>query len=165
LGPAERLAFSLENHMTGAFIGKTLVVATAAGAIAAASAQAPEQPRGGAPTVSSSQIIGAQGADEWLASQLRGATVIGSDNQRIGEVVDVLLDSNGRARAYIVGEGGLMGLGDKEIAIELSQFHDEPAAEGGKARLKVPMTKDQLAIVPAFRPLPSADAAAGSAPR
>ena len=53
-------------------------------------AQAPDQPGAGgtAPTVSSSKILGAQGADEWLASQLRGTAVVGSDNQRIGEVVD-----------------------------------------------------------------------------
>jgi hypothetical protein len=158
--------------MTRAFIAKTFVVAATAGAMTAAFAQAPpasnsppEQPGGGAPTVSSSQIIGAQGADEWLASQLRGTAVIGADNQRIGEVVDVLLDRNGQARAFIVGEGGVMGLGAREIAIELSQFHEVPAGDGGKAQLKVSMTKEQLAVVPEFRPLPSPDATTGAAPR
>jgi sporulation protein YlmC with PRC-barrel domain len=150
--------------MTRAFIAKTLVVVAAAGATAAAFAQAPEQP-GGGPTVSGSQIIGAQGADEWLASQLRGTAVISSDNQRIGEVVDVLLDRNGQARAFVVGEGGTMGLGAREIAIDLSQFHEMPAGDGGKAQLKVPMTKEQLANVPEFRPLPSPETTTGSAPR
>ena len=142
------------------------IAATTLGAISPALAQTPgPQPGGAVPTVSSSQVIGAQGADEWLASQLRGTAVIGSDNQRIGEVVDVLLDRNGQARAFIVGEGGVMGLGARDIAIDLSQFHEAPAGDGGKPQLKVPMTREQLAVVPEFRPLPSPDATTGSAPR
>jgi sporulation protein YlmC with PRC-barrel domain len=122
---------------------KAFIVATTAGAMIPAFAQAPEQPGDAPPTVSSSQIIGSQGADEWLASQLRGTAVIGSDNQKIGEVVDVLLDRKGQARAFIVGEGGVMGLGAKEIAIDLSQFHDEPASNGGgKGQLNLWLKKN-----------------------
>jgi hypothetical protein len=119
------------------------------------------------PTVSSSQVIGAQGADEWLASQLRGTVVVGADGQRIGEVVDVLLDRNGQARAFVVGMGGVMGLGAKEVAIDLGQFHEMPAptGTGPRAELKVPMTMEQLAAVPEFKPLPVPDATTGAAPR
>ena len=129
--------------------------------------QAPERPdSGGTPTVSSSQIIGAQGADEWLASQLRGTAVVGADNRRIGEVVDVLLDRSGKARAFVVGVGGVGGLGAKEIAIDLGQFHEIPAAgNGARAELKVPLTMEQLAGVPEFKPLPMPDATTGVAPR
>jgi hypothetical protein len=155
-----------------AFAGsaKAFAVASAFSAVSAfasaALAQAPEQPEvRRAPTVSSSQVIGAQGADEWLVSQLRGMAVIGGDNQRIGEVVDVLLDRSGKARAFLVGMGGVIGLGDKEIAIDLSQFREIPApGNGAKVELKVPLTMEQLAAVPEFRSLPSADATTGAAP-
>jgi sporulation protein YlmC with PRC-barrel domain len=146
-----------------------LVVTSTLGVMSTAFAQAPDQPGAGsaAPTVSSSKILGAQGADEWLASQLRGTAVVGSDNQRIGEVVDVLLDRNGQARAFIVGVGGVMGLGAKEIAIDLTQFHDMPAADtkGAKAQLGVPLTREELAAAPEFKPLPVPDATTGKAPR
>jgi sporulation protein YlmC with PRC-barrel domain len=132
-------------------------------------AQAPDQPGAGgtAPTVSGSKILGAQGADEWLASQLRGTAVVGSDNQRIGEIVDVLLDRNGQARAFIVGIGGVMGLGAKEIAIDLAQFHDVPAAstKGAKVQLKVSLTREELDAARQFQPLPVPDATTGKAPR
>jgi PRC-barrel domain len=148
-----------------------VIVTAAAGMMSSALAQvpdkAPEHPGAGrAPTVSSSQVIGAQAADEWLASQLRGTAVVGADNQRIGEVVDVLLDRSGKARAFVVGMGGVMGLGAKEIAIDLSQFHDMPAAAGtgARAELKVPLTRDQLAAVPEFKSLPVPDATTGAAP-
>lgn len=130
-------------------------------------AQAPAQPdtSGAAPTVSSSQILGAQGPDEWLVSQLRGTAVVGSDNQKIGEVMDVLLDRSGQARAFIVGVAGIMGPGGaKEIAIDLTQFQEIPVRNGARAQLKVPMTREQLALVPEFKPLPLPEATTGSAP-
>ncbi len=130
--------------------------------------QAPNSPDNGAATVSGSQVIGSQGADEWLASQLRGTAVVGADGKRIGEVVDVLLGRNGQARAYIVGMGGVMGLGAKEIAIDISQFQDMPAAattSANRAELKVPLTATQLAAVPEFKALPVPDATTGAAPR
>jgi sporulation protein YlmC with PRC-barrel domain len=162
--------------MTRTFIAKVLYVAAAAGAMTTSFShpplfaqmpsytEMPGQPDGAERTVGSSQIIGSQGEDEWLASQLRGTAVIGADNVKVGEVVDVLLDRSGKARAFIVGEGGVMGLGAREIAIDFSQFHQEPASGGGKAQLKVPMTKDQLANVPEFKSLPSPEATTGSAP-
>jgi hypothetical protein len=152
--------------MTRTFAVKTLLTVAAAGAAAAAFAQAPEQPGEAAPTISSSQIIGSQGADEWLASQLRGTAVVSSDNQKIGEVVDILFDRRGQARAFVVGEGGVMGLGAREIAIDLSQFHEVPANGGAsRAQLKVDMTKEQLAGVPEFKPLPMPEETTGAAPQ
>jgi PRC-barrel domain len=157
----------VENDMTRV-LGEALAIAAAAlGAISPALGQAPEQrPAGAVPTVSSSQVIGAQGADEWLASQLRGTAVVGPDNQRIGEIVDVLLDHSGQARAFLVGVGGIAGLGAKEIAIDLSQFHEIPAVgSGARPPLKVPLTMEQLAAVPEFKPLPVPDPTTGAAPR
>jgi hypothetical protein len=151
--------------MTRTFVARTFAMAAAAGAMTGAFAQEPEQPGEAPPTVSSSQILGSQGADEWLASQLRGTPVISSDNRRIGEVVDILLDRKGQARAFIVGEGGVMGLGAREIAIDLGQFSEVPANGGGKAELKVRMTREQLANAPEFKPLPSPEETTGSAPR
>jgi hypothetical protein len=159
-------------NMRQSFPAKLLFVSSMIAAVSAtmppAFAQSSERPDAGrAPTVSSSQIIGAQEADEWLASQLRGTAVIGADNQRIGEIVDVLLDHSGKVRAFVVGMGGVMGLGGKEIAIDLTQFHDMPAGPptGARAELKVPLTRDQLAAAPEFKPLPVPDLTTGAAPR
>jgi sporulation protein YlmC with PRC-barrel domain len=151
--------------MTTPLMAIAFVAAAAVGALPAAFAQDPIKDRGrAAPTVSSSQVIGAQAADEWLASQLRGAAVVGADGRRIGEVVDILLNRNGTVRAFVVGMGGVMGLGVKEIAIDLGQFHDIPApGNGRRPELKVPLTMDQLAEVPEFKPLPAPDATTGAA--
>jgi sporulation protein YlmC with PRC-barrel domain len=152
---------------------KTFIVfATVSGlAMSAALAQAPERPgesAAGPPADSSksgnSQIIDAQGRDEWLVSKLRGTTVVGSDNQKVGDIVDILLDRNGQVKAFIVGVGGVLGLGVKEVAIDLAQFREVPASNGNKAQLKVPMTKEQLTQAPDFKRLPSQPTTTGANP-
>ncbi len=153
------------SDMTSPFMATAFVVMVAVGALPSAFAQDHIKEHGhAAPTVSSSQVIGAQAADEWLASQLRGAAVVGTDGRRIGEVVDVLLNRNGTVRAFVVGMGGAMGLDAKEIAIDVGQFHDIPPPQNGpRPELRVPLTLEQLAEVPEFKPLPMPDATTGAA--
>jgi sporulation protein YlmC with PRC-barrel domain len=152
---------------------KTFIIVAAAGVwtISLALAQAPERPAAGpagppddSVSPGSSQIVATQGQNEWLASKLKGTAVLGSDNQKVGDIVDILLDKAGQVRALIVGVGGVLGVGAKEVAIELSEFRETPAGDGNKAQLKVPMTKDQLSQAPNFKPLPSPPATTGSAP-
>jgi hypothetical protein len=152
---------------------KAFIVIAAVGGLtmATALAQTPERPAAapaGPPTDSarpgSSQIVETQGKDEWLASKLKGTTVLGPDNQKVGDIIDILLDKSGQVRAFIVGVGGVLGLGAKEVAIDLTEFREVPASDGNKAQLKVPMTKEQLAQAPNFKPLPSPPTTTGAAP-
>ena len=154
--------------MTKAFL---VFASISALTLATALAQAPERPGAGAagsPGQSarpgSSQIVDSQSSDEWLASKLRGTSVLGSDNQKVGNVVDILLDKSGQVRAFIVGVGGVLGVGAKEVAIDLTQFREVPASNGNKAQLRVPMTKEQLTQAPDFKPLPAPPTTTGSAP-
>ena len=109
-------------------------------------------------------MINAQSKDQWLASKLKGTTVLGSDDQKIGSVVDVLLDKSGQAKAIVVGVGGVLGLGAKEVAIDWTQFHEMPAANGGQEQLKLGMSKDQVASAEEFKPLPNPPTTTGAAP-
>jgi sporulation protein YlmC with PRC-barrel domain len=152
---------------------RTFIIVAAVGALtlSTAFAQAPERPDaaaagppGDSAMPGSSQIVAAQGKDEWLASKLKGTAVLDSDNQKVGDIVDILLDKGGQVRALIVGVGGVLGVGAKEVAIELSEFREAPASDGNKAQLKLPMTKEQLTQAPNFKALPSPPATTGSAP-
>jgi sporulation protein YlmC with PRC-barrel domain len=122
-------------------------------------------PTAAAPAKSaSSAIINTQASDEWLASKLKGTTVVGADGQKIGDVVDILLDRSGQARAFIVGVGGVLGLGAKDIAIDMTEFHQIPATNGNREQLKVDMTKEQLAQAAEFKPLPGPASTTGAVP-
>jgi len=153
---------------------KTLVVLAALSGLtmstALAQAQAPQSPAPANPPAAaaskagSSQIVNAQSKDEWLASKLKGTTVVGSDDQKIGSIADILFDKTGQVKAFIVGVGGVLGLGAREVAIDMTQFHEMPAANGGPEQLKLGMTKDQLAQADEFKPLPNPPTTTGAAP-
>jgi sporulation protein YlmC with PRC-barrel domain len=165
----EASGFPVVSQRRRTDVSKAFIIVAAISTLtmSTALAQAPERP-GAAPADSakpvSSQIVDAQGRDEWLASKLKGTTVVGSDNQKVGDVIDILLDKSGQVRAFIVGVGGVLGLGAKEVAIDLTEFREVPASNGNKTHLKVSMTKEQLAQAPDFKPLPSPPATTGSAP-
>ena len=52
---------------------------------------------------------------------LMGKNVYGKDNEKVGEVEDVILDSNGKAQQLVIASGGFLGIGEKQIAVDYSQ--------------------------------------------
>jgi sporulation protein YlmC with PRC-barrel domain len=116
----------------------------------------------------SAKFIAAQSQDQWVFSKFKGTDVLGPDNAHIGNVNDMLFDKNGKILGLIVGVGGFLGIGEKNVAIDMSAFEVAPAdsgtvgAGGGGAatsssndptnvKLKVTWTKDQLKNAPDFQ--------------
>lgn len=61
------------------------------------------------------------GIDRDAAERLLGRTVIGADGKELGEVEDVILNSSsGDAQKLVISSGGFMGLGEKNIAVDIS---------------------------------------------
>jgi len=118
----------------------------------------------------SAEMFDAQSNDELLASQLKGTSVLGSDDQKIGDVTDILFDKMGHVKAYFISVGGILGIGAKEVALEQSAFQEMPGTKGRPEdkqfivyQLKVSMTKDQLKQMAAFKRLSSLSTTTGAA--
>ncbi|WP_082666517.1 PRC-barrel domain-containing protein [Aureimonas sp. AU4] len=60
--------------------------------------------------------------DQMLGSGLMGAQVAGAAGENIGEVSDLVLDREGQVVAVVVGVGGFLGLGEKDVAIANDQL-------------------------------------------
>ncbi len=58
-----------------------------------------------------------QEANQLLGSGLMNANVRGADNENIGTVSDLVLDRDGQVIAVVVGVGGFLGIGQKNVAI------------------------------------------------
>src|SRR5438045_5067263 len=116
----------------------------------------------------STKFISSQSQDQWVFSKFKGSDVLGPDNAHIGSVNDMLFDKNGKVLGLIVGVGGFLGIGEKNVAIDMSAFQPVPAStgssttSGGSAittrsddptmtKLKVTWTKDQLKNAPDFQ--------------
>ena len=124
-----------------------------------------------APTASTTtkptdKFVTKQSADQFLASKFKGTDVIGADQQKIGDVSDILFDKDGKIEAYVVGVGGFLGIGAKDVALAPSAFQvvagDKSKNESDK--LKISMTKDELKQAANFEPYkaPSSTTGMGS---
>jgi sporulation protein YlmC with PRC-barrel domain len=89
-------------------------------------------------------FVSSQKPDQWLATKFRGTEVIGSDNAKIGDVSDILLDKSGKVEAFIISVGGFLGVGSKEVALTPNSFDVIPGQNGSSDKLKLSATKDQL---------------------
>jgi len=111
------------------------------------------------------QVVNSQKPDQWLASKFKGTDVVGNDNEKIGDVSDILFDKSGKIEAFVVGVGGFLGIGAKDVAIPPNSFQvvagDKSKNESDK--LKLSMTKDQLKQAANFEPYNPPRATTGSA--
>jgi PRC-barrel domain len=91
--------------------------------------------------------------DQHLTSKFKGTDVIGTDDAKIGDVSDMLFDKDNKIVAYIVGVGGFLGIGAKDVAIDPASFQAVPNADNPNSmKLRLSMTKDELKAAPAFEP-------------
>jgi len=115
-------------------------------------------------SASETKFVPAQSADQWVFTKFKGSDVIGPDNASIGSVSDLLFDRTGKIIGVVVGVGGFLGIGTKNVAIDMSAFNVMPADTGNKdsaptgnandptmVKLKVAWTKDQLKEAPDFQ--------------
>lgn len=99
---------------------------------------------------SSAGFVSAQSPDQLLASKFKGTNVEGANNEKIGDVSDILFTKDGKIEAYIVSVGGFLGVGAKEVALAPSSVQVSKD-EKDNLKLKVSLNKDQLAQAPDFQ--------------
>src|SRR6185437_3387873 len=144
--------------LTGLLVGAALAEDTPAASSMSKATSAP------ATSVSSAKFVSSQSPDQYLASKFKGTDVIGADNKKIGDVSDILFDKDGKIEAYVVGVGGFLGIGSKDVALAPSAFQvvagDKSKNESDKLRLS--MTKDQLKEAANFEPYKAPSSTTGS---
>ncbi len=57
------------------------------------------------------------------APKLVGVAVYGSDNKSVGKIDDILIDHNGAVKAVVIGIGGFLGIGKKDVAVPFNSLH------------------------------------------
>src|SRR5690606_5370753 len=96
------------------------------------------------------KFVDMQASGQWLASDLMGLNVVGSNNENIGSVSDLLVDENGSIHAAIVGVGGFLGIGQKDVAISFESFNIT-RDEDGDPEARLTLTKEELENAPEFK--------------
>src|SRR5277367_4228954 len=65
-------------------------------------------------------FVTAQEKAQWRAPKLVGVGVYGPDDKQIGKIDDLLMDRNGAAQTVVIGVGGFLGFGKKDVAVPFS---------------------------------------------
>lgn len=91
-----------------------------------------------------------QAKGQLAASNLIGADVIGTGNDTIAEVNDVVMEPNGKAAYLVVGFGGFLGLGEDQAAIPFERLK-VAYDNNGNATFYLGMTEEQLSQAPKFK--------------
>lgn len=91
-----------------------------------------------------------QSPDTFLASTMMDGTVLDPTGETIGDVNDLVLGPDGAVTGVVIGAGGFLGLGQKEVAIELSRI-EITQDENGDLRFVLNATEEELKAAPEFR--------------
>jgi len=67
-------------------------------------------------------------AGMWRTSKLIGLNVYNDQNEKLGDINEILLDSSGKVDGMVIGVGGFLGMGEHNIKVEMSKlkFVNEP---------------------------------------
>jgi len=90
-------------------------------------------------------------ADGSLVTKIIGTAVYNgtADNaEKIGDVNDIVLAKDGKAKLLVIGVGGFLGVGEKDVAFDFTKL--QWAEKNGKRWLVLPTTKEELQAQPTF---------------
>jgi len=84
------------------------------------------------------------------ATQMDGATVYDTQNQKVGDIKDVIIDRDGKVAAVVLDVGAFLGVGGKYVAVSMNDLKITQDNNTNKPRFAVDMTKDQLKAAQAY---------------
>ena len=113
--------------------------------------KSPESPKS-AEAPSGTPFLAKQESSDWLVGNLIGKSVVNADNESIGNVNDLVTDQNGKLIAIVIGAGGFLGIGEKDVAI---RFEDIKLArdENNDVKVIADISKEIIASAPDYQTL------------
>jgi sporulation protein YlmC with PRC-barrel domain len=106
----------------------SVILGAAIAALLAVSASVHAYQGQGAPSKSQPAMTDPAGSDMMMPNQIRASKVIGApvydgNNDKVGTIGDFILDtSGGDVAGVVIGISGFLGLGDKNVAVKMSDI-------------------------------------------
>ena len=123
-------------------------------------------------TAALAQTQTASDKGQWQASKLIHMNVYNAQNEKVGDIKELMLDKNGKVTDVAIGVGGFLGMGERDVAVKFDQlkWSNEPVkstdskagtttgsaqSQGNRDRnypdhAILNATKDQLKAMPQF---------------
>ncbi|MDQ0326679.1 hypothetical protein J2R99_002548 [Rhodopseudomonas julia] len=106
-------------------------------------AEAPAKP------MDASVFLTEQSEDQVQASSYIGQTVYNQSDEAVGDINDLLFKKAGGIDGAIIGVGGFLGIGEKNVAVKFSEI-DIQTDEDGDLHLVIDGSKEALEAAPDF---------------
>jgi sporulation protein YlmC with PRC-barrel domain len=123
-------------------------------------------------TAALAQTQTASDKGQWQASKLIHMNVYNAQNEKVGDIKELMLDKSGKVTNVAIGVGGFLGMGERDVAVKFDQlkWSNEPVkstdskagtttgsaqSQGNRDRnypdhAVLNATKDQLKAMPQF---------------
>ena len=106
-------------------------------------------------TAAAGGAAGAMGEDGWMerdmatmtAEELEGAELYGSNDERIGEISQLVIAESGKIQDVVVDIGGFLGIGEKSVALPMQDLTFR-SSDVGDVRAYVNATQEELENMP-----------------
>lgn len=83
------------------------------------------------------------------ASHLIGEEVVTTGDEEVGSVSDLIIDQDGQVVAIVLGVGGFLGMGEKDVAISWDKVTKSGTSEDQKLRINE--TREALRDAPEYK--------------
>lgn len=110
-----------------------------------APAQAPAPAPSGSPVFLTEQKV-----EEIGLANVVGEDVFNLAGENIGEIKDFVVGPDGMVRAAVIGVGGFLGVGEKNVAVDFRSLR-MTRDQAGNERAVLDATKDSLKAAPSYR--------------
>lgn len=105
----------------------------------------------------------APASGQWRASKLIGVNVYNQQNEKLGEISELIMNSSGQIAGAVIGVGGFLGIGERDVMVPLDRlrFTNDGSTTTGTGstsdrrwypdRAVLNANKDQLNQMPEFK--------------
>ena len=102
---------------------------------------------------SSGSYLTEQSETQISANDYIGKSVYNAENESIGDVNDLIIEENGGVVAAVIGVGGFLGIGEKNVAVPMDKIDMAQDTENNDMRLTTTETAEALKAAPEFMTL------------
>ncbi|MDK1375795.1 MULTISPECIES: PRC-barrel domain-containing protein [unclassified Sinorhizobium] len=98
-----------------------------------------------------SDYLTEQADDQIATSTYVGQSVYNAADESIGEINDLIIKKDGGVEAAVIGVGGFLGIGEKNVAVPFDRIEISEQADTAALKLTTTETADTLKAAPEFK--------------
>jgi sporulation protein YlmC with PRC-barrel domain len=97
---------------------------------------------------SANRFMTNQASGHWLVGNLWDKDVYNAAGKSVGELKDVVINQDGKVTALVIGVGGFLGLGEKNVAVDYNYLQQNGGIKPD--RITIGMSEEDLRNAPKF---------------